>query len=712
MNCESMTRRCSLPVALLFVATSVGYAQDARELQRFEPDAVPANVAAQNAEVSIVDAGGEPALQIQFAPEGDSWVAIQAPEGVWDCAGSAGVAVELGSASPDDVIVNVRLENPGPYGTSAGVSERVSVSTGETVIAEVEFGGSKGSPFWGMRGVPLAGRGSRDHNVDATQLAAIRVYPEGPGAAVAVQVRVVRTFGEAPRFREAIPFPFIDRFGQFMHDTWPGKVADESALAQNAEQETLELAAQPVLPGRDEYGGWADGPQLEASGYFRTEKLDGRWWLVTPSGHLFLSMGMNCVHRGDYTFVTGREDWFSELPPSDDPQLASCYSETSGAHSMAERVGGKGVVFNHYRANLIRKYGEGWDSRWKEVAEQRLTSWGFNTLGNWCDGQILAESSLPYVATAGVGGAFRRIEGGGGYWSKMPDVFDPSFEEAVKTSVPPNAKRIANDPRCIGIFVDNELAWEAIGDGTLASPPDQPCRATLIAMLQEKYANLDALNAAWETTASSWDALRAPSVPNPTSQSDLDAYIHAFATRYFTLVRDAVKQEAPNHLYMGCRFALVPLPAAQACAEVADVVSFNFYRRGVGPDSTMAQIDAPVIIGEFHFGALDRGMFHPGLVMSKDQEDRAASYAQYVNSVLDQPNLVGCHWFQYMDQPTTGRSLDGENYGIGFVSITDTPYPEMVDVAREVHGKMYARHAGGVPPSQDKRGFWKRLFGR
>jgi hypothetical protein len=66
-------------------------------------------------------------------------------------------------------------------------------------------------------------------------------------------------------------------------------------------------------------------------------------------------------------------------------------------------------------------------------------------------------------------------------------------------------------------------------------------------------------------------------------------------------------------------------------------------------------------------------------------------YETYVNSVLDHPLFVGCHWFQYMDQPLTGRTLDGENYNIGFVTITDTPYPEMVAAARKTHSAMYRR---------------------
>jgi agarase len=41
----------------------------------------------------------------------------------------------------------------------------------------------------------------------------------------------------------------------------------------------------------------------------------------------------------------------------------------------------------------------------------------------------------------------------------------------------------------------------------------------------------------------------------------------------------------------------------------------------------------------------------------------------------------------------TGRTYDGENYNIGFVDVTDTPYPEMVEAARAVHATLYQRHA-------------------
>ena len=121
------------------------------------------------------------------------------------------------------------------------------------------------------------------------------------------------------------------------------------------------------------------------------------------------------------------------------------------------------------------------------------------------------------------------------------------------------------------------------------------------------------------------------------------------------------------------------------------MVSFNVYDRRVDPKTWafFGSLNRPVIIGEFHFGALDRGMFHTGLVSASNQEERAAMYADYVSSVLDNPALVGCHWFQYADEPTIGRSLDGENYQIGFVDTCDTPYAETIAASREIGSRIY-----------------------
>jgi hypothetical protein len=216
-------------------------------------------------------------------------------------------------------------------------------------------------------------------------------------------------------------------------------------------------------------------------------------------------------------------------------------------------------------------------------------------------------------------------------------------------------------------------------------------------MLQERYGSIDALSAAWECDPKDWDTLRAPDKPNATCEADLEAFVYAFAHRYFSLINEVIEREAPHLLYLGCRFSTAPETVVRACADVADVVSFSLYYSRIRPDFRTGNtaLGKPILIGEFHFGALDRGMFHPGLVGTADQETRARSYRRYVRSVIDHPAFVGCHWFQYVDQPTTGRWYDGENFNIGFVNVVDAPYPEMIDAAKSVHSNMYARRYGG-----------------
>ena len=84
------------------------------------------------------------------------------------------------------------------------------------------------------------------------------------------------------------------------------------------------------------------------------------------------------------------------------------------------------------------------------------------------------------------------------------------------------------------------------------------------------------------------------------------------------------------------------------------------------------ELGKPALIGEFHFGSVDRGLFWEGLVGVGRESERGPAYARYVRGVADNPDFVGAHWFQYLDEPLTGRTLDGENAHIGFVTVADS----------------------------------------
>ena len=463
--------------------------------------------------------------------------------------------------------------------------------------------------------------------------------------------------------------PFVDRFGQFRHSDWPGKMHCEKELSGEWKREERWLAEHPGWPTSeyDRFGGWAKGPRLEATGRFRTENVGGKWHLVNPDGRLFFSFGIAGVRQGEPTRVKGRERWFDGLPPNVES-------------------------FDFAGTNLIRKYGTRFN--YGRLAHRRMKAWGINTVGNWSGRGLRGMRLTPYVADLATKGP--PISGAIGWGGRQfPDPFSDEFALNICKAAKDEAKRSGGDEWCLGWFVDNELPWSNddryLARGVLASPPEQPAKQASWMLLMRKYGSVAALNAAWNTCYKDEKGfLDSVMVPDESrTGADLDQIQAMVARKYFRVVRDAVKAADPNVLYLGCRFSNGGASVWRAAAEFCDVVSANIYRDRplyVWPENAA---DRPLIVGEFHFGACDRGLFSPGLVRANSQQDRAFRFENYIRAAVADSRIVGAHWFKWRDQSLTGRDGDGENYQLGFVDVCDTPYPEMVISARRLAGEIY-----------------------
>ena len=625
-------------------------------------------------------------------------VTLPAPDGHWDLSPFAQVAVKVKNAGATRGTLNCRVDNPGADGTRNCVNGALALSPGQSGTLQVTLRRTSddtlGGKLFGMRGYPVAAGGPG--TINPANITQILLFVNRPKETCVFEVDDVRATGtHTPPTAwtgDAAPFfPFIDTFGQFKHKDWPGKTHSLAELRQRRETEAKELAAQPGPKDWDRYGGWAEGPQLNASGFFRTEQYNGKWWLVDPDGRLFFSHGIDCVRMIDNTPIDERAGWFEDFPGAR-PEFKEFL--TSGSALKGHYAGRSPQGFTFAGANLKRKYGAEWKPAYAATIHQRLRSWGLNTIANWSDPEVFLQCRTPYTDTLGTHGV-RMIEGSEGYWGKFPDVFDPGFSDKVLRAMRDKRGGSANDPWCIGYFSDNEMSWgddTSLALGALKSPPDQVAKIAFIADLKIKYGDIAKLNAAWGTVHGSWDALLTNrAAPDPRkARADLTAFYSKSAETYFRTVRDAIKAVAPDQLYLGCRFAWVNDLADRAAGKYCDVISYNLYQRSVA-DFKNPSSDKPLIIGEFHFGALDRGMFHTGLVPVENQAARAQAYKDYVFGALNHPQLVGTHWFQWMDEPTTGRVYDEENYQIGFLDVADTPYPETIAASRDVGAGLYRR---------------------
>ncbi len=659
------------------------------------PGMAPSRRQPNQARITESRVAGRQALTVTFTPA--TWPGVTfTADPVWDWSDQAGMAVDVYNPGKHPVTVFLRVDNTGANGLEHCNTAQVEAIPGRWTPLELRMRTPQSSLFWGMRGQPGIGPAPFGPEIDPSRIVGFVLFLASPPEDVTLafaQFRLLPRQG-----RGAVTLPFVDRFGQYKHADWPGKLHSESELSQRTRREAQQWTRRPVRKDMDAYGGWLGGPQLKATGRFRTDKLNNRWWLVTPDGHLFWSIGMDCVTDNEgFTFVSGREGWHEWVPAADDPVYgAYCRARFGKAHSMAERIGGEGDVVNFIRANLIRRYGPSPKQRWAEVTGRRLRRWGINTIANWSDMEMARQIRMPYVISRGPAYLdFRRLTTGGGYWAPIYDVFDAAWKTAVEQGLW-GMEDHAADPYCIGCFFDNELAWEGVEKGVLTAPADQPARLAFLDFLRERYDSLDSFNRAWNTAFADWNAIAEPQTRTERCVDDLHEFTYRFAAQYFRIIRDALRSKAPGLLYLGCRFAWSHPQAIRAAAEYCDVISFNAYVREI--DASVAgqfTFDRPVMIGEFHFGALDRGMFHQGLVPVSNQRERGRAYQRYMRSAAREPRIVGAHWFQYTDQSITGRWFDGENYNIGFVDVTDTPYPELSEAARIVNHDLIANRWWG-----------------
>ena len=619
---------------------------------------------------------------VTLKPKAESWNGEHFQHLAMDVTNTGKVSFEIG----------LRIDNPGGDGYWKSNTIMTHVLPGETKHIQNML---TGAPWKFDRPLNLVGmhRSPGQQTIDPTDISQLIIFLRMPKQEHDFTLDNIQFETRLTEMKADAFLPFIDEFGQFIHMDWPGKTHSLEDLKNLQTSESKQIAAQPAPPSFNGYGGWKDDSTRKPSRLFSTAKIDGKWWLIDPSGSLFWSHGIDSVaDKFGSTPVEHREMYFRNLPK----QSPFLHPSTWGMGFYGDKIPFQS--FNFYAANLSKKYGENWKKEYAAHAHKRLRHWGMNTMACWSDPQVIQQGRTPYTAF------FRCsdcpvLAGSEKRWTQFADVFDERFEQAAQKGFE-SCRYAVGDPYCIGFFVDNELHWgneTALAEWTLKSPPQQAAKKTFVAQLKQKYGTIELLNQSWATNHSDWEALLQSTTPPKLekAQEDLKAFTKAFCEKYFSTIDGILERNAPGQMYLGCRFFWKNETAIRTACKYCDVVSFNWYSYTADSLRLPEGEDKPVLIGEFHFGALDRGLFHPTRIPTGNQEDRARAYRLFLETALTNPLIVGTHWFQYTSEPTTGRG-DGENYQVGFVDICDTPYVETVQAAQTIANRMYEMRSNHI----------------
>lgn len=391
-------------------------------------------------------------------------------------------------------------------------------------------------------------------------------------------------------------------------------------------------------PEYSKYGGMA-GTQVEATGFFYTKKVNDRWWLVDPDGHLF-------IHKAICSVGPGNSENFSR--------------------------------------SLKEKYGT--EEVWAESIMEWLKALGFNGTAAWSKNEMLSKTkNRPvYVQMWGFMSSYAKQRGvakmGVGnhtYAGDVMPVFDPEFEAFANEY----AKRLAetkDDPYLLGHFSDNELPLRPqVLELCLNLPETDPGHQAALAWLEKRGVEPDAI-----------------------TDEDKDAFYQVFLDRYYSIVSSAIKKADPNHLYLGSRLIAVSgnETAMRTYGKYADVMSMNWYGAWTLEKDRIENwakwTEKPFIISEWYA----KGNDVPGLTnesgagwLVNTQKERGYYYQNMVLNLLSKKNAVGWHWFKYADNDPEDFTTDPSNRNAnkGIVNVKYEPYLELTEAMKEINTQAY-----------------------
>jgi hypothetical protein len=380
----------------------------------------------------------------------------------------------------------------------------------------------------------------------------------------------------------------------------------------------------------DTYGGFTD-IQGEKTGFFHTEKIDDRWWLVTPEGNAFWGMGI--------------------------------------AHPITD-FSKSAVTFSYL----------GDQEAWLSGSIDRMRSLGYNCVwtGPYCPERlqsgyvdkalaekVFREARIPYAFPLPI--LKHHVEMGPD--EKRPDVFDDSFTEFVNDLVSKHVPKLKDDPWVMGYYYgfapwDQDYVW--LND--LIARKDSPGRERLLGVLEKRYeGDIIKLNRVYQTDFASFEALKdsgtlvyptwmrshksgyIPIPKAPGSQELFDdgqALLGEIIEHTFRIAHEAVRKHDQNHLIFGCYVKEASLNAEnwERIAPYIDVITPQHVSEAFPIRQVVKALDKPALISDQPFGnvyplPLITAKSSPGAV--PDHVDRLVLYDILANRISKDPDYIG-----------------------------------------------------------------------
>ena len=438
----------------------------------------------------------------------------------------------------------------------------------------------------------------------------------------------------------------------------------------------LPLAGTALGQQLDQYGGFLD-IKGEKTGFFHTQRIGGRWWLVTPDGHGFFGIGIShpitSMSEGAITFSYegDQQEWMRD-----------------GIRKM-RALGFNSVWSGPYSLERIR----------------------FGNIDAGLADTVYRESKMPYAIHVPLIKHQVELKPG----EKRPDVFSVEFRRYVREEV---AKRVVphrDNPWVLGYYYGygsfmREDLWI---NETLSYEPGSLGRERLLGILKQRYqGDIAKLNSVYQTSFPSfselaengsltyprWILAAKAGEPLPARDgsreilADAEALLGEIVEQLHKVSHAEIRKRDPNHMVLGSYVKhttyttriwkrVAPYVDALGPQDLSDV---NPVKPGVEATGV------PAILSDQEFGnvyplALQGKVGTPGAV--PDHIDRRVLYDLLARRIARDPDFIGVSYCAVLyDQSHWRRPYDRGQPG--FFDIDGEPNQSLVESVREANGRI------------------------
>ncbi len=410
----------------------------------------------------------------------------------------------------------------------------------------------------------------------------------------------------------------------------------------------------------DKYGGQKD-LSFSVTGFFRLEKTEKRWWLVTPEGNAFLSHGVNHVERKWMERFYNTEFWARKYHEVEDPG-------TNLSESFITKV------------------------------KEDVQYIGWNTLGCHSSQRFYPESFMPYVKTLRFVNTQHYVEH---TRDDFPDVFHEDFAGFCDRKAAEEAAPLKDDPYLLGysmtdcpIFTNIDAAahkhniygWKRNRQPTWPEVlrnlgPESPGKKAYVKTVNELYkGKIKDFNKTYGTNFKSfreleqrvdWRMLADPS--NKIEERDDRAFLLKAIDKCYEVEVAALRKHDPNHLVLGDKLngnTDTPKEIIELAAKNFDLIFFQYYAFWAELETWLercvsaARGKIPLFHGDSSVSVPNTNMPDPFGPHCLDQQDRVVKFRELYYNAFKRTDFVGWNWCGWMDSWEAGGQIGKQHSGI------------------------------------------------